>query len=95
MMTERASRRPPHAQQQARLQQLGHEAGPAGLMRGTQAVGIVAIEELMERHVVAEVRITRQRPLPAGTGSRSVGVGQELELPLNRREVESAGYSSP
>lgn len=64
-------------------------------MRGTQAVGIVAIEELMERHVVAEVRITRQRPLPAGTGSRSVGVGQELELPLNRREVESAGYSSP
>src|SRR5438034_2623149 len=40
-----------------RLQQLGHEAGPAGLVRGADAATGVAMEVLMEEHAVLEVRI--------------------------------------
>src|SRR5258707_1280177 len=40
-----------------RLQQLGHESRPSGLMRRADAAPRVAVEVLVEEDVVAEVRI--------------------------------------
>src|SRR5687768_7169927 len=40
-----------------RLEQLGDEARPAGLVRSTDAAAGVAVEVLVEEHVVAEMRV--------------------------------------
>src|SRR6185312_16067241 len=61
----------------AGLQQLGDESGPSRLMRGAQATAIVAIEVLVEQHVIAEVRIIRVRPMLQSGGTSSRGVRQE------------------
>ena len=44
----------------AGLQQLGHQAGPAGLMRGADATAGVSVKIFMEQDVVLEVRIGRE-----------------------------------
>ena len=42
------------------MKQLCNEAGPAGLMRGAHAAAAVAVEVLVEKDVVLEVRIGRE-----------------------------------
>ena len=62
----------------ARLQELGDQPGPAGLVRGADAAAVVAVEVFVEQQVVAEVRIVLQlcRASP-NTGRRPVLVAQE------------------
>src|SRR5688572_22841696 len=57
---------------QARLEELGDQAGPAGLVTCTDAAAGVAAEVLVEQHVVAKVRVAlhlrvlpEHRPPPA------------------------------
>jgi hypothetical protein len=39
------------------LDQVRDQSGPSRLVRGTQSFAGVAVEELVEKHVVAEVRV--------------------------------------
>src|SRR5258706_9501524 len=61
----------------ARLQQLGHEAGPAGLMRGTHAAAGVAVKIFMEQDVVLEVGIVRELRMIFENGTLAVLAFQE------------------
>jgi len=44
----------------ARLQQLGDQAGPAGLVRGPDAAAIIAVKIFVEQDVVLEMRVGRE-----------------------------------
>ena len=39
------------------MEEFGHEAGPAGLVRGAAAAAGVAVKILVEEHVILEVRV--------------------------------------
>ena len=49
--------KPYRVQQTVQLDQLGHVSRPAGLMAGAEPGAVVAVEVLVEEHVVAPVRI--------------------------------------
>src|SRR5687768_15950899 len=59
------------------LDELGHEAGPPGLVAGAEAGAVVAVEVLVEQDEVAPVRILLEGPAAAVHGTRAVGAAQE------------------
>ena len=73
----------------ALLQQLGHEAGPAGLVAGAEAAAVVAVEVLVEEHQVAPVRdrsgIFRRLRARDGGRSRRAGRGARAGATIRPR----------
>ena len=71
-----------------RLQELGDEAGPAGLMRRADAAAGVAVEVLVEQQVVAEVRVGLQlgalAERPAAGRARRAGRASPGGAPVPR-----------
>src|SRR5436190_744051 len=61
----------------ARLQEFGHEARPAGLVRGADTAAVVAVEVFVEPEIVAEVRIGLQLELLAEYGPPPLGVAEK------------------
>src|SRR5262245_58972311 len=61
----------------ARLQQLGDQAGPPGLMRRPDAAPGVAVEVLVKEQVVAEERVRLQLLLTAEHRPSAVAAAQE------------------
>ncbi|HYX59139.1 MAG TPA: hypothetical protein VE888_09030, partial [Streptosporangiaceae bacterium] len=59
------------------LDQPGHEAGPAGLVGGTQPGSVVAVEVLVEQDQVTPVRVVLKEPGSAVDGALPVTVPQE------------------
>src|SRR5688500_7468407 len=59
------------------LQQLGHQARPAGLMAGADAAAGVGVEILVERHPGAPVRIVIQPWVTAEHGAPALTVLEE------------------
>ncbi len=59
------------------LQQLGHQAGPAGLVAGAEAAAGVAVEVLVEQEVIAEVGVVLEQLDVAEDRPAPVGVAQE------------------
>src|SRR5262245_11016976 len=59
------------------MEQLGDEAGPAGLMRGAGAAPRIAVKIFVELQVVAEMRVALQLGVIAEYRPFAVGVAQE------------------
>jgi hypothetical protein len=47
------------------LDELGDQAGPAGLMAGAHASAVVTVEILVERHIITLVLVVLEALLPA------------------------------
>ncbi len=69
--------KPYRVQQTVQLDQLGHVSGPAGLMAGPEPGAVVAVEVLVEEHVVAPVRIGLEFLRGAVDGAPSLPVAGE------------------
>ena len=63
-----------------RLHKFGDESGPAGLMRGTDASARVAVEILVEPHVVTEMRVGLKLLDVAEDGAPAGRIPQEYAL---------------
>src|SRR5579864_2656937 len=59
------------------LQQFGHEPGPPGLVRRTDAPARVAVEVLVKEHVVPEVRVVLYPGVVSQDGALAFRVAQE------------------
>src|SRR5437763_13515237 len=61
----------------ALLQELGHEAGPAGLMAGADTGAVVAVEILVEQRQVSPVRVAPEELEAPVHGPASILVDEE------------------
>ena len=59
------------------VDEVGDEAGPAGLVRGAETVAVVAVEVFVERDVVPEVRVVLELGVAAEDRPAAVRAAQE------------------
>ena len=59
------------------LEQLRHQAGPAGLVAGADASPVVAVKVLVKQDVLAPVRVVLKLALPTVDRSATVGAAEE------------------
>jgi hypothetical protein len=59
------------------LDQPGHQAGPPGLVRGTEPGSVVPVEVLVKEDEVTPVRVVLENPCPAVDGTPPVAAAQE------------------
>src|SRR5688500_14590489 len=74
----------------SRVDELGDQRGPSGLVRGSDAAARVAVEVLVERDVVAEVRVALQLVVDPIDGTAAVLVAQEDLLQARRQRFRDA-----
>jgi hypothetical protein len=61
----------------ARVKQLGDQARPAGLMRGSEATASVAMKVLVKKNVVAKVWIMLEPVIVTARGASALRVDEE------------------